>query len=240
MLCGDPPPNMITSIFSPFDSTLLSESTLPLYILIAAYPFVGGLSSFWNTPNSEYNYLSLIISNITDLLKPTSGWYIKGIFLVFPPVIRLILRINTWGNLPYIFPLSSQLNFTLRLGFIIWGAIIICSISANIKSATSHFLPENTPLIISPFLSLVETLRSYIRPITLSFRLAANIRAGHIILGIICSASPTLFFINPKIILFPTILRIGYLTFEFIICGVQAFVFILLRRIYTSDYIHNK
>ena len=44
-------------------------------------------------------------------------------------------------------------------------------------------MPNNVG-ILGPFIILVELISSLVRPLTLAFRLAANITAGHVILGL--------------------------------------------------------
>jgi F-type H+-transporting ATPase subunit a len=73
----------------------------------------------------------------------------------------------------------------------------------------------------------------------LSFRLAANMRAGHVILGILIS-SIVLILLTTLLSLttiIPFLIANSYAIFELIICLVQAFVFTLLATIYTSDYV---
>ena len=46
-------------------------------------------------------------------------------------------------------------------------------------------LPIGAPAALNPFLVLIETVRIMARPVTLSVRLIANMRAGHIVLTLI-------------------------------------------------------
>ena len=74
------------------------------------------------------------------------------------------------------------------------------------------------------------------RPLTLSFRLAANMTAGHIVLGLIgiYMASAMLTLSKRILILIP--LGIGYILFEFGICLIQAYIFCLLITLYRDDH----
>lgn len=49
----------------------------------------------------------------------------------------------------------------------------------------SHFCPLGAPLVLAPFLVLVEIVRFRVRPLTLAIRLSANMTAGHIVLGLL-------------------------------------------------------
>nr|ABY71749.1 secretory protein [Chilobrachys guangxiensis] len=55
------------------------------------------------------------------------------------------------------------------------------------RERSAHLVPEGAPLILAPFIVLIERVRHLIRPITLSVRLAANMIAGHLIIGLIAS-----------------------------------------------------
>jgi len=46
------------------------------------------------------------------------------------------------------------------------------------------FLPYGCPMILGPFIIIIEFVSYCVRGITLGLRLAANITAGHLLLGI--------------------------------------------------------
>jgi len=53
------------------------------------------------------------------------------------------------------------------------------------KKSVANFLPDLAPEWLNPFVFIIEKIRFMVRPIMLSFRLAANIAAGHIELTLI-------------------------------------------------------
>lgn len=137
--------------------------------------------------------------------------------------------------------LTPHLAFTIRLALPLWLVIVIINILSILKTLKAHILPENTPITLTSFLSRVESLSSIIRPVTLSFRLAANISAGHIILGIISTAlSFTLITLSILLLIIILLIGSGYASFELTICVIQAFVFVLLTNIYSSDHLYFK
>ena len=82
---------------------------------------------------------------------------------------------------------------------------------------------------------LVELISSLVRPFTLGFRLAANITAGHVILGLTARlAARTISHGRILRIIIPMLYR----AFEVIICWVQAYVFLLLIIFYSNDYVN--
>lgn len=93
--------------------------------------------------------------------------------------------------------------------------------SSNPTRFIAHLVPTGTPLLLTPFLVLIETISIRVRPLTLSVRLTANIITGHIIMSIITSPIVTSF----------------YIIFEGAICIVQAYIFTLLPTLYIDEHV---
>ena len=84
---------------------------------------------------------------------------------------------------------------------------------------------------------LVETIRVSVRPITLSVRLAANMGAGHIVIGLVGTYFRGSFFAEGMVsfgLLF--MVERFYFIFEFGICLVQAYIFSLLLVLYSDEH----
>lgn len=94
--------------------------------------------------------------------------------------------------------------------------------------------PSGAPLGLAPFLVLIETVRILIRPLTLTVRLMANIRAGHIVLGLLANRLTVL---TGHILILPlALLNVGYMLFEFFVCVIQAYIFSLLISLYHAEH----
>ena len=75
------------------------------------------------------------------------------------------------------------------------------------------------------------------RPITLSFRLAANLTAGHVVLtllGVYLTYALISCNITSTAALF--LIQTGYTLFEVGICIIQAYIYCLLLSLYTEDH----
>merc|ERR1711937_1019325 len=97
-----------------------------------------------------------------------------------------------------------------------------------------HLVPTGTPGALIPLIVIIELVRNFIRPITLSVRLAANIVAGHLLIRLINRGSP--------LSLRASFIIIGGLLLYFLEVGVafiQGYVFSTLRVIYLSELTHN-
>jgi len=122
----------------------------------------------------------------------------------------------------YRFPLTTSVGINLRVALFFWGSTLLMT---SVKlSFVSVALPINTPRYLIPFLRVVELVRISVRPITLSFRLLANIRAGHILLTLVC-----------KLRRFLWLSGIFLCLLELIVCLIQGFVFLILVNVYIRE-----
>ena len=76
-----------------------------------------------------------------------------------------------------------------------------------------------------PLIVFIEIISQFIRPITLSVRLAANLTAGHLILSLLASLSVSQRFFC----------QIPLILLEILVAVVQPFVFCILLFLYYSE-----
>lgn len=195
-------------------------------------------SSFWVMGSRFSRFKTPIKDTIFTQLTRTSGLHLKGISTSLSAIFFLLIIVNLIGLIPYTFSTSSHLIFTLTLGLPIWLRLIISRFSHRPKKSTAHFLPDGAPDWLNPFLVLIETTRVMVRPLTLSFRLAANIRAGHIVLSLIGIYCASAWFTSLPRTIMLTITTLGYILFEVAICLIQAYIFCLLLSLYSDDHAH--
>ena len=107
------------------------------------------------------------------------------------------------------------------------------------SSVVAGLLPIGAPAALNPFLVLIETVSIMVRPITLSVRLMANIRAGHIVLTLVGNYMTTAVLTAG---VFSSLLLVSiqvlYSVFEFGIGVIQAYIFCLLITLYSDEHPH--
>lgn len=229
---------MILDIFSLFDPHT-SSHLIPIQLLLLSRVALLGLFRFPIKRRTRRNLPLLLLSNtITPQLAQTNIKHLGALTPIITCSFITITVVNLLGMAPHTFSLSSHLIFTLSLGLPLWTSIILSSLFSSPYQSVAHFLPEGAPEWLNPFLVLVETVSVIVRPLTLSFRLAANMTAGHVILSLISSYfTPTLFLL--KLTACPLILLITfYSLFEFAICLIQGYIFCLLLSLYREDHAH--
>lgn len=229
----------IFSLFDPFSFSIFCPKFIPIFIAFCLSIIIYSLNIrpllFYRTPAS----LTVSCSTIFSQLIRTSSKSLKGLTLIVSTIFSLIIFINLLGLAPYSFRPTRHLFITLSIGLSIWLRMIISTFSFRPRQSTAHLLPDGAPDWLNPFLILIETSRILVRPLTLSFRLAANITAGHVVLSLISSyASTALITSTVKTGLLLLLLTIGYTLFEFAICLIQAYIFCLLLSLYRDDHAH--
>nr|YP_009744336.1 ATP synthase F0 subunit 6 [Aporrectodea rosea]QIE13191.1 ATP synthase F0 subunit 6 [Aporrectodea rosea] len=231
---------MMPDIFSSFDPYMFNTlfPTNSMFLLTNTLILLLVQSSFWVMNSRITTFKSPIKNTIFTQLSRTSGLHLKGLSTTLSAIFFLLIMVNLMGLVPYTFSTSSHLIFTLALGLPIWLSLIISSFSNSPKKSTAHFLPDGAPDWLNPFLVLIETTSILVRPLTLSFRLAANMSAGHIVLSLMGVYCATAWFSSVTSIILLTMTTLSYILFEMAICLIQAYIFCLLLSLYSDDHAH--
>lgn len=223
--------NMLINIFSNFDP-IWFNLCYKNFVLITLIIFTL-ISIFWVSHRKIILSIILPIKFIERQLNIVKLKSIKNLQLTIVSIFLFLIYINVIGMAPYSFRVRSHIIFTLSLSIPIWILLIIRSIIHSIKNTMAHILPDSAPLWLNPFLRLIELIRVRVRPLTLSFRLAANITAGHIILILILTFST----LSVKILFVSATISYIYTIFELIICIIQAYILCLLLSLYSNDHV---
>ena len=221
--------SMITNIFSIFDpatSNNFSANWLSILIFLLFLP-----SIFWVVKNRNiliYQKLIMYIKNeFKNLINKTPEILIIIISLFF-----IIIILNIQGLLPFTFTNFSHISNTLIISLPLWLATFIYSWLNNTSNTLVHLIPNRTPVILIPFMVIIETIRRLIRPLTLAIRLAANIIAGHLLVSLLINATPLANLISLPILGSAQIILIRL---EVAVAAIQAYVFTVLITLYAAE-----
>ena len=138
--------------------------------------------------------------------------------------------INFIGLTPYTFTPSRSISLTLGIAICVWVFIELGFIFKAIKRFLAHLVPLGTPAVLIPLIVVIELVRNFIRPITLSVRLAANIVAGHLLIRLVNGGRLSLV-TAPIIVLSGMVL----IVLEVSVAFIQGYVFSTLRVLYLSE-----
>ena len=229
---------MIPDIFSSFDQNIFFLDR-KIWLLILIFPLF--INSILWISLSSIKWLTIsIFLFIYNQISLTLIKYIKRINFIITSLFIILLLLNLSGLIPYIFSISRHLIFSLTLRLPIWISLILSSFKINKKETIAHLLPSGAPEWLNPFLVIIETISILVRPLTLRFRLAANISAGHIILILIRTYLAKRIINLSYSFFFLYFIQIIYFLFEIAISLIQAYIFCLLLSLYRNDHSFHK
>nr|YP_009440569.1 ATP synthase F0 subunit 6 [Erpobdella japonica]ATG87478.1 ATP synthase F0 subunit 6 [Erpobdella japonica] len=232
---------MLMDIFSSFDSyqynAFFPFNSLFNMVIITSSIILTSImiSNIWMTLSSIQSTTVHSMMLMYDQAMRTKSKFLKGYSIILISLFVMIIALNLLGLVAYTFSSTSHLMFTLLVGLPLWLTMIMSSFINNKSDFMAHLLPSGAPSWLNPFLVLIETVSITVRPLTLSFRLAAN-SAYCIVYRLIgmFSISIILYFSMPY--LTNICMSIAYILFELAICLIQAYIFCLLLSLYTDDH----
>ena len=133
---------------------------------------------------------------------------------------------------PYNFTYTSHIIVTFGLAGFIFIAVTLIGIFKHGVSFLKFFVPSGVPMSLLPILIPIEVISYFVRPISLSLRLFANMMAGHTMLKVFASFIVLLGLIGGWA---PLLLVIVLTGFEIMIAVLQAYVFTILCCLYLND-----
>nr|YP_010994951.1 ATP synthase F0 subunit 6 [Polypylis sp. TS-2018]WOZ13959.1 ATP synthase F0 subunit 6 [Polypylis sp. TS-2018] len=210
---------MMTDLFSSLDGCNSMWSWMPSVILI----FILFNKSFSNNFNMNLSLMSFGQGNKKIL---PFGIFVTVLFF-------FLINLNLLGLTPFSYTMSSSLWFASSAALLMWFLLILSGFNYSFKKSAAHLVPSGAPAVLVPFLVLIETISILIRPLTLTVRLIANISAGHIVLSLIANCLTTL---NFKTMLMVLLVSVGYNMFEVFVCFIQAYIFTLLLKLYSTEH----
>nr|QIT06560.1 ATP synthase F0 subunit 6 [Tomocerus qinae] len=222
---------MMTNLFSVFDP---SSSMFFMHNWMSSMIFIMIIFPiFWLIP-SRVNLMFIKLTNFINLefktlLGPSS---FKGSTLMFIGLFLFIIINNVMGLFPYIFTSTSHLILTLSLSLPMWIMLMMVGWFNYSKYMFAHMVPQSTPIVLMPFMVIIETISNVIRPGTLAVRLMANMTAGHLLMTLLGNQTA----VASNIILASLlIVQIMLLTLESAVAIIQSYVFSVLSTLYTSE-----
>ena len=162
----------------------------------------------------------------------------------FPLVFTLFFFIlfgNLVGVFPYFFTFTSHIAVTLALSLLVFILVTFVALKEHGWHFFSYFVPKGIPVVLTPLLVVIEVISYLSRIISLSVRLFANMRAGHVMLEVFGSfvvmlgGAGFIFLFPAGLSLAVNVVLIG---FELLVATLQAYVFAILTCIYLHDAVH--
>nr|YP_010175167.1 ATP synthase F0 subunit 6 [Olidiana obliquea]QSJ61372.1 ATP synthase F0 subunit 6 [Olidiana obliquea] len=210
------------NLFSTFDPStgIMSINWMSMLMPIMIIPI-----KYWNNMNK----ISLLTEMIDKVMfnEIKSSMKIKGTSIMMVSILMYIMITNINGLMPYMFTSSSHLSFSLAMALPMWFSSMTYGWTKNPKSMLMHLIPTGTPSMLMPFMVMIESISNLIRPGSLAIRLSANMIAGHLIMSLLGS--------NSSYMMLLMIMLMTLMMFEFAVSMIQAYVFMTLINLYSSE-----
>ena len=178
---------------------------------------------------AEMSY-EFIANMIRENVGSEGRKYFPFIFTLF----MFILVGNLVGMIPFAYTFTSQIIVTFAMAATIFIGVTVIGLVRHGLHFFSLFVPSGTPLILAPLLIPIEVISYFVRPVSLSVRLFANMMAGHTMMKVFGGFTVLLGVLGVA----PIILLVALTGFEIMVAVLQAYVFTVLTCLYLNDAIH--
>lgn len=214
-----------------------TNSTLWMMIVLVATSlfFVIGSQGRALVPTRIQSMVEVIYEFLRGMIRDTAGEeglrYFPYIFTLFV----FIVGCNVFGLIPYSFTVTSHLAITATLAIAVFVAVTAIGFARQGVGFLNLFVPKDCPAPLLIILVPIEVISYFVRPVSHSIRLGANMLAGHAVMKVFAG------FVFPLgvIGILPATTMVGIYAFELLVAVVQAYIFTILTCIYLNDALHG-
>lgn len=176
----------------------------------------------------SYEFVANMLLNITGA---EGRKYVPFVFTLF----MFVLFANIFGMIPGAFTVTSHIIVTFTMAIIIFVGVTLIGIAKNGFKFLGLFAPHGVPWWLLLFLVPIEILSYFVRPISLSLRLFANMMAGHTMLKVVAGFVIALGVVGGWA---PLAFMVAFTGFEIFVAVLQAYIFTILSCLYLNDALH--
>jgi F-type H+-transporting ATPase subunit a len=165
------------------------------------------------------NILEIVVEQFAGLVESVLGPEGRRYVPLYGSFFLFILVSNLTGLIPGFSPPTSNINVTFALGL---TSFIMYNYFGFREQGTGYLKHFVGPLpLLAVLMVPLEIIDNCVRPVTLSLRLAANMSADHLVLGIFTDLTKL-------------VIPVVFYVLGAFVCVVQTFVFTLLSLVYVS------
>src|ERR1700754_3604152 len=213
-----------------------------LAVVIISVLMIGGSAGKQLVPGRFQSVAEITYEFVASTIRSTAGSEGMKFFPLIFSLFMFICVSNLVGIIPYTFTISSHLIVTAALALLVFFTVLIYGVYKNGLKFFSIFVPHGVPGYILPLVMFIEILSFFLRPVSHSVRLFANMLAGHIALKVFAGFVAMLGFSLGALGwaggVLPLALTVALTALELLVAFLQAYVFAILTCIYLNDAIH--
>jgi F-type H+-transporting ATPase subunit a len=230
--------------FHPFgiDASFTNASLMMVIILgLIVLLMIVGTSRRSMVPGRLQAAAEISYEFVADTVRGSAGQEGMRFFPFVFSLFMFVLLANILGLLPFSYTVTSQIVVTFALAGLVMSIVIAYGLIRHGTHFLNLFAPSGVPVVIMPFIVLIEVISFMSRPISLSVRLFANMLAGHITMKVFGGFIVLLLGAGgfaAAISILPMLGIIILTAFELLVAALQAYVFAILTCVYLNDAIH--
>lgn len=227
------------SFFSATNSTLW----MAIVFIVSVALFSFGARGRSLVPTRLQSVSEIVYEFVQKMVRDTAGE--EGL-KYFPYIFTLFIFIffsNMLGLIPGSFTVTSHFAVTGFLALAVFLTVTTIGFMKHGVHFLSFFVPSDAPAVMKPPLAVIELISYFVRPLSHSVRLGANMIAGHAILKVFAGFATALAIYGASVTTVPiaflsTLVMIFMFALEVLVAAVQAYIFAMLTSIYLNDALH--
>src|SRR5246127_3400352 len=221
-----------------------TNASLYMFLAVALISIlmIGGVAGRQLVPGRFQSIAELSYEFIASTIRSTAGTEGMKFFPLVFSLFMFVLVANMVGLIPYAFTITSHIIITVSLALLVFLTVLVYGFAKNGLRFFKLFVPSGVPIYILPLVVFIEVFSFFLRPVSHSVRLFANMLAGHIALKVFAGFVALLGFSLGTIGwiggVLPLALTVAIYALEILVAFLQASVFAILTCIYLNDAIH--
>lgn len=190
-------------------------------------------------PSRIQSVSELTYEFVANMVRQNAGTAGMRYFPIIFTIFAYVLAMNLLGMIPLPglgnFTVTSHIIITFALAAFVFIGVTLIGIFKHGIKFFKLFVPSGVPALLMPIITPIEVISYFVRPISLSVRLFANMMAGHTMLAVFGSFVVGLGILGGWVPLGFMVILVGL---EVLIAFLQAYVFAVLSCIYLHDALH--
>ena len=204
-------------------------------VALVALLFAAGTRGRAMAPGRLQSVVELSYEFVANMVRDNAGADARPYFPFIFTLFVFILFGNLLGMIPYGFTFTSHIVVTFAMAAVVFVGVTIIGFARHGAGFLRFFVPAGVPAPLLAILVPIEVLSYFVRPVSLSLRLFANMMAGHTMLKVFGGFVVALGFIGGWA---PLALIVALTGLEIGIALLQAYVFAVLSCLYLNDALH--
>ena len=225
-----------------YDISFTNSSLFMLLAMVVGGTFLTvAMSKREMVPGRLQSAAEMMYEFVADMVRSNVGNDGRAYFPCVFTLFVFLLFGNMLGLIPYSYTFTSQIIVTFAMAAFVFVGVTIVGLVKHGLHFFSFFVPQGAPKVLIPFLIVIEVISYFVRPVSLSVRLFANMLAGHTMLKVFAGLAVMISGAGGIAMtgsLLPMAALVGLTGLEVLVAALQAYVFTILTCMYLNDALH--